>query len=42
MQIITDNIEIAKKYVGNQLSFSLLKADLLDNSVDNLLILLTY
>ncbi len=41
MQIITDNIEIAKKYVGNQLSFSLLKADLLDNSVDNLLKLLT-
>ncbi len=41
MQIITDNIEIAKKYIGNQLSFSLLQADLLDNSVDNLSKLLT-
>jgi len=41
MQIITDNIEIAKKYIGNQLSFSLLQTDLLDNSVDSLLKQLT-
>jgi len=41
MQIITDNIEIAKKYIGNQLSFSLLKSDLLNDSVDKLLKLLS-
>jgi len=41
MQMITDNIEIAKLYAGNQFHFSLLKSDLLNDSVNNLLKLLT-
>ena len=41
MQIITDNIEIAQKYVGNKFSFLLLKAGFLNDSVKNLLKLLT-